>query len=196
MSKNKRGISIVVISGSIRPGNFTNKALGIVIDEIKRHEDIKLEVIDPVNFKLPLPGEKENASTKRLKELVSEATGIIMATPEYHGSFSSVIKLIVENLGYPSVLAGKPISLLGVASGEIGAIKAIEHLSSVLSHIGGIVLPGPVSIALVHTVFDKEGRCLKESMEKRLHGLANNHIKYIRNHSCPKMALEELVRGK
>jgi NAD(P)H-dependent FMN reductase len=39
----------------------------------------------------------------QLKEKVAAA--IVLATPEYHGSFSSVLKLVIENLGFPSALA-------------------------------------------------------------------------------------------
>ena len=42
-----------------------------------------------------------------------DATGLVFATPEYHGTYSSVTKLIIENLGFPSVLATKPVALLG-----------------------------------------------------------------------------------
>ena len=80
-------------------------------------------------------------------EKVSRATGVIFATPEYHGSFSSVTKLAIENLGFPSVISGKPVALLGVAAGAIGAIKSLEQLRGVCSHVGAIVLPGPVSVA-------------------------------------------------
>ena len=77
-------------------------------------------------------------------------------------------KLIIENLGFPSVLASKPVALVGVAAGQIGAIKALEHLRSVLSHVGAIVLPGPVSVAGVQNVFDEEGRCVDEAIEKNV----------------------------
>ena len=74
---------------------------------------------------------------------------VILATPEYHGSFAAMMKLVIENLGFPSTLAGKPVALLGVAAGRIGAIKSLEQLRSVCSHVGAIVLPGPVSVANV-----------------------------------------------
>ena len=86
------------------------------------------------------------------------------------------------------------MALLGVAAGQIGAIKALEHLRSVLSHIGAIVLPGPVSIAGVQGVFDDDGRCLDEETEKRVRGVATNLIDYVQRHLCPRIALEEMLR--
>ena len=56
-------------------------------------------------------------------------------------------KLVIENLGFPSVLAGKPVALVGVAAGRIGAIKSLEQLRGVCSHVGALVLPGAVSVA-------------------------------------------------
>jgi FMN reductase len=193
--KGNGGIRIVAVLGTARPGNFTAKALALVIDEIKKHRDIAVQVIDPSTMELPLPGtDEDSAQTRMLQETVAEATGVIFSTPEYHGSYSSVAKLVIENLGFPSVLAGKPVALLGVAAGQIGAIKALEHLRSVLSHIGAIVLPGPVSVAGVQSVFDDEGRCLDEQIEKRIRSVATNLIDYTRRNICPRVALEAMTR--
>ena len=192
---NSGGIRIVAVLGTARPGNYTSKALALVIDEIGKHGNIALDLIDPAAKDLPFPGaDPDSAGTKALQDLVSGATGVIFSTPEFHGSFSSMAKLIIENLGFPSVLAGKPVALVGVAAGKIGAIKALEHLRSVLSHIGAVVLPGPVSVAGVQQVFDDEGRCLDENIETLVRGVATNLIDYIDSNICPRMALERMVR--
>lgn len=195
MSENENHrIRVVALQGSVRPGNFTAKALALLVDEIGRDAKVSIEVIDPTSLHLPLPGQGGSEDAKRMQAAVAAADGVIFATPEYHGSFSSVTKLIIDNLGFPSVLSGKPIALLGVAAGRIGAIKALEHLRSVASHVGGIVLPGPVSVAQVNTVFDEEGNCLDAGTEKRIRGVATNLIHYIENHICPRIALEAMVR--
>ncbi len=192
---NSGGIRIVAVLGTARPGNYTSKALALVIDEIRKHGNIALDLIDPAAQDMPFPGaDPDSAETKALQDMVSGATGVIFSTPEYHGSFSSMAKLIIENLGFPSVLAGKPVALLGVAAGRIGAIKALEHLRSVLSHIGAVVLPGPVSVAGVQQVFDDKGRCLDEKIETLVRGVATNLIDYINSNICPRMALERMVR--
>jgi len=194
-NETNKGIRIVALLGSVRPQNFTSKALALVVDEIKKNKDITFQMIDPSTMNLPLPGMSTNSDdVEILKNKVSEATGVILATPEYHGSFSSVMKLVIDNLGFPSVLSGKPVSLLGVAAGQIGAIKALEHLRSVCSHVGAIVLPGPISVANVQKLFDDEGHCLDEAIEKRIRRVATNLIDYIRGYICPKIALEEMVR--
>ncbi len=189
------GIRIAVILGTARPGNYTSKALALVIDEIEKRDGIALDFIDPAKLNLSAPGaDPDSPDATALRETISKATGVIFSTPEYHGTFASVTKLVIENLGFPSILAGKPVALVGVAAGQIGAIKALEHLRSVLSHVGAIVLPGPVSVAAVRSVFDEDGTCNDETTERLLRGVADNLIDYVRKHICPSIALEQMVR--
>lgn len=194
MSPSSDKVHIVIIGGSVRPGNYTNMASALVLDELKKHPKVSTEVIDPVTLNLPPPGtDPQSTVTKHLQQQVGYATGIILATPEYYGSFSSVMKHVIESLGYPSALAGKPIVLLGVAGGTIGAVKSLEHLRSVVSHVGGIVLPVPISVANVRAVFDDEGRCLDADAERLIRGVGTNLLTYIEHNVCPRVTLERLL---
>lgn len=186
---------VVAIPGSVRPGNYTGMALAVLADELRRNPGIDLETINTAGIDFPPPGMANGSpAVKRFQDTVSSADGIVLATPEYHGSFSSVMKLMIENMGFPSGLAGKPVVLLGVAAGRIGAIKALEHLRSVCSHVGAIVLPGPISIAGVQQVFDEQGHCLDQGVEKEIRSLAGKLLDYLRKSDCPEVPLEEMVR--
>lgn len=189
------GPRIVVINGSVRPGNYTRMASSLVLDELRKQPEISAELVDPGELHLPFPGtDPEAEGGKLLRQKVAAATGVVLATPEYHGSFSSVMKLVIENLGFPSVLAGKPVALLGVAAGSIGAIKSLEHLRGVVSHIGAIALPLPVSVANVQRVFDADGHCLDPAVEKLIRGVATNLLNYVKQNLCPRLTLERILR--
>jgi chromate reductase, NAD(P)H dehydrogenase (quinone) len=188
-------IPILVVNGSVRPGNYTAKASALVVAELQKDPQVAVEVIDPAQLDLPLPGSRPGAeSTRLLKERVAAAAGIVLATPEYHGSFSSVTKLVIENLGFPSALAGKPVALLGVAAGSIGAIKSLEQLRSVCAHVGALALPLPVSVANVQQVFTPDGRCLDPAVEKLVRSVATNLMSYLRHAVCPEIQLERILR--
>jgi NAD(P)H-dependent FMN reductase len=188
-------ISILVVIGTVRPGNYTAKAAALVVDELRKDPQVSVEVVDPATLDLPFPGMRPGAeSTRRLQEQVRAAAGVVLATPEYHGSFSSVMKLVIENLGFPSALSGKPVALLGVAAGAIGAIKSLEQLRSVCAHIGALALPLPVSVANVHKAFAADGRCLDPVVEKQVRGVATNLMSYLRRHVCPAIELERVLR--
>ncbi len=188
-------IKIVTLLGSVRPGNYTSKALALVHDELSQDKNVEMIALDPAKLKLSMPGiNTPDSDSKQIAETIKNATGVILATPEYHGTFSSVMKLLIENMGFPSALNTKPVSMLGVAAGQIGAIKSLEHLRGVCSHVGAIVLPGAVSVPNVQSVFDAQGNCLDEKIEKRIRRVATNLLDYIRQNLCPRIALEQMVR--
>ncbi len=109
---------IVTVCGTSRPGNFTRKALTIVEKELGQHP-LELNTFDAGNMTLAFPGAEGTEDARRLRDAVGTASGIVIATPEYHGGFSAMTKLVIENLGFPSALQGKPVALLGVAAGRI-----------------------------------------------------------------------------
>lgn len=195
MTQSTNGIRVATILGTARPGNYTGKALALVIDELEKAVG-EVTAFDPANRTLGFPGEAPTADALKLQETLKGATGVVLATPEYHGSFSGMLKLIIENMGFPSALAGKPVSLLGVASGRIGAIKSLEQLRSVCSHVGAIVLPGPVSVAGVNRLFDDDGQCLDPAVEKQIRGVATGLMDFIHRSVCPRVALEAMVRER
>jgi chromate reductase, NAD(P)H dehydrogenase (quinone) len=185
--------SIVCISGSSHPDNYTSRALAVTAGELRALGANTID-IDARNLHLPFPGQPDTDDSLRLRERVTEAGAVVLASPEYHGSFSAMTKLIIENLGYPSVMEGKPVALLGVAAGRIGAIKTIEQLRGVCAHTGAIVIPGAVSVAGVRNAFDAEGRVTDPGTERALRGLAAALINFMQDYVCPRYALEALVR--
>lgn len=144
-------LHILAASGSSRPDNYTRRVLALAVDELQSRHRVQVDLIDLATTDFPFPGQGPSRATHQAQELVKGAAGILLATPEYHGSYSSAMKRFIENLGFPSTLAGKPVALLGAAAGQIGAVKALEHLGSVCSHVGALVLPGPVSVARVQS---------------------------------------------
>jgi chromate reductase len=188
-------IKIVTILGSVRPANNSAKALAIVHDLLRGLPEVEFENIDPAEFDISLPGiENQSGDQKRLNQIIKSADGVIICSPEYHGSYSSTIKLVIDNLNSPALLKEKPIALLGVAAGQIGAVKSLEHLRSIFAHMGALVLPGSVSVANVDKKFDEEGNCLDPSIENRIRTLVGNIVKYIETKVCPSIATEQLVR--
>jgi NAD(P)H-dependent FMN reductase len=190
-------IEIVTMSGSVRQNNYTDKALTLVMDELKQRPGVVVHQIDLGSIDFPLPGRPlTDPKVKEFQQVVRNATGVVIATPEYHGSFSSLIKLAIENLGFPNGLKGKPVALLGVAAGQIGAIKSLEHLRSVCSHVGAIVLPSLISLDRVKERLDLDGTPLDEESEEKLRGVAHSLVNYIEEAVCPKFVLEEMMRSE
>ncbi len=185
--------SIVTVSGSSRANSFTAKALAVVNDELSK-SDFQLTTFDAAGLHLDFPGRPLTPDAERLRAAVAGASAVVLATPEYHGGMSAMIKLCVESLGFPSAMAGKPVGLLGVAAGSIGAVKSIEQLRGVCSHTGALVVPGAISIASVQGAFDADGRCTDAPTEAALRGLSASVLSFVQQYVCPKFIMEAMVR--
>ncbi|MDP2482386.1 MAG: NAD(P)H-dependent oxidoreductase [Candidatus Palauibacterales bacterium] len=187
------GIRVAVLLGSVRPGNYTRAAAALVVDEL-RGKGVHVDVIDPAEMELNLPGRGTTPDAERMQEIVRDASALVLCTPEYHGGLSSVIKLMIENMGFPSAMSGKPAALLGVAQGRIGAIKSLEMLRSICSHVGCHVMPATISVANVRKAFDEEGRVVDPAVEKSVRGLATSLLDYLHRHVCPLITIEAMAR--
>src|SRR6266478_2270358 len=108
---------------------------------------------------MPMQGIVCIAGTNRPENYTVRALGIVVDAFRQSRVDPVVFDARTLSLAFPSVLAGKPVALVGVAAGRIGAIKALEQLKSVCAHIGAIVVPGAVSVAGVQQVFNDQGRC-------------------------------------
>ncbi|MCB0231283.1 MAG: NAD(P)H-dependent oxidoreductase, partial [Anaerolineae bacterium] len=114
-------LRVVAICGSLRPGSFTRKALTIAL-EGAREQGAETYLLDLADYDLPLcNGSKDAASygpdVARLRQEIGAATGIILGTPEYHSSFSGVLKNALDLTGFEQ-FEGKMVGLLAVSGGS------------------------------------------------------------------------------
>lgn len=170
---------VALINSSVQKRNYTGFTLNIIKDELELNHLSVIE-INLKEFNLPFPGEEiKNDTSKKMRELLKDADAYIIGCPEYNGSFTAKLKLMVENAGFPSLFKGKPIGLVGIASGVLGATKSLEQQRTLFSHIGGFVLPRVVSISLVEKRFDEAGTCIHEKTEKDIKLAAQNMINFL-----------------
>ena len=150
----------------------------IALDELKGAAEVEVVRVGEWNFPLPGDGSAPDDG-ERLRDLVLSSDALLFATPEYHGSISSTMKLIIDNLGFPSTLEGKSVAILGVAMGP-SADNALDHLRHILTHIGASVLPTEASIGGIHKKFDENGNCTDEEVEAALRFLARGLLDHLK----------------
>ena len=82
MADESRPIRIVLINGSVRSGNYTSMASALVVDELRKDPKVSVDVINPLELNLPLPGTNPHADgTRKLQEAVKQATLVILGDP-------------------------------------------------------------------------------------------------------------------
>jgi NAD(P)H-dependent FMN reductase len=107
------------------------------------------------------------ADVLRLRRDLRQAHGIILGTPEYHASFSGVLKNALDLMGFEE-FEGKMIGLVGVSGGRMGAINALTSLRMVGRALHAWVIPEQVSVAEAHKAFDADGKLRDPRLEGAL----------------------------
>ena len=96
-------VNIVGIGGSLRPDSYTQKALQVAAQRVEAL-GAEVEVLDLRQLNLPFcHGGKDYSQypdVQRLRDTVTGADGLILATPEYHGGLSGVLKNTLERFSH------------------------------------------------------------------------------------------------
>jgi NAD(P)H-dependent FMN reductase len=143
-------------------------------------------LIDLGDYDLVFCGEEdENSNLEdvlRLRRDVGEAQGIILGTPEYHGSFSGVLKNALDLMGFAEI-EGKMIGLVGCSGGAMGASDALCGLRAVARALHAWVIPEQVCIPEAYKAFNETGQPSDPALARRLNDLGRNVVRFAALHS-------------
>ena len=183
-------VKIVAICGSLRNGSYTRMALSIALRGAKE-AGAEVELLDLRDYQLVFCGSNVDESGNaiqypedviRLRDKVKGAQGIILGTPEYHASYSGVLKNALDLMSTEQ-FEGKLVGLVGVSAGALGANTAINSLRSVGRSLHAWVVPEQVSIPFVDNLFDEAGKILNEETKQRLIALGLQVARFATLHS-------------
>ena len=112
---------------------------------------------------------------------ILNASGLVVVTPEYNGSMSGALKLFIDLLPFPESFEGRPVCYVGLASGQFGALRPVEHLQQVFGYRNAYNFPKRVFIPAVHDFLDDEKGILDEDLATRLKEQARSFVEFCRN---------------
>ena len=177
---------IVGLCGSLSGTSTTRRALSLAL-EAAREAGARTQLLDLREQRLPFAGSDWDAAAwpdaEKLVATIRGADGLIWATPEYHGSFSGVLKNALDLCSIPD-FEGKVVALVGVAAGGIGAIQALSHLRIVARQLHLWALPNQVSIARAYAAFDEEGRLIDPKLALSIEKLGAELVKWSAVHGA------------
>jgi FMN reductase len=186
-------IRVVGICGSLRPASITRQALAVALAGA-RAAGAQTQLIDLGDYHLEFccPGEggqyEYSEGVQRLRAEVKQAHGIILATPEYHASYSGVLKNALDLMGFEE-FEGKMVGLIGVSGGMSGAVNALTALQMVGRALHAWVIPEQGAVPQASKSFDENGRPRDPNVEKRLREVGRQVARFAYLHTS-EQALE------
>jgi NAD(P)H-dependent FMN reductase len=167
------------LAGSLREGSVSSAGLRTAL-EAAGEAGASTDLVDLRDLDLPLfdPEAPDPPGAVELRDRVGAADAVILATPMYHGSFSSPLKTALDHCGFEE-FEGKTVGLL-CASGGRFPITALDHLRSVCRALDAWVLPTQAAIPGSHDALDDEGRLADGGIRERVRGLGKRTVEFAR----------------
>ena len=118
-------------------------------------------------------------SVARLGARIEAAGALVVATPEYNGGISGVLKNTIDWLSRlkPMPLRGKHLLLLSASPGPWGGVRGLWHSRVPFEALGVHVFPQMMSVPAAHTAFD-ERDCLSGERAHQLEDLLRNFVSH------------------
>ncbi|MBR8838978.1 MAG: NAD(P)H-dependent oxidoreductase [Stigonema ocellatum SAG 48.90 = DSM 106950] len=174
-------VKIVGIGGSLRADSYTQMALGLAAQRVEAL-GAEVEILDLRHMQLPFcdGGEEypEYPEVQRLRDAVSRADGLILATPEYHGSVSGVLKNALDLMSFTQ-LSDKVTGLISVLGGQPNS-NALNDLRLIMRWVHGWVIPEQIAIGQVWKAFSPEGKLLDDKLSQRFDQFAQSLVENTR----------------
>jgi chromate reductase len=151
---------VAVIVGSNRRESINRKLAQALVKLAGSKFEAKLVRIDDLpmfnqDLESDLPAE-----VTRFKDDILAADGVLIVTPEHDRSIPAVLKSAIDWGARPygkNVWANKPAFITGTSPGAIGTALAQQHLRSVMTGLGMLVLGGEAYITFKPGLIDEEG---------------------------------------
>lgn len=179
-------IRVVGVAGSLRSGSASRMAVEYALRGAAEKR-ASTEVLDLAAYDLPFLGrERENDNARAVERFRADlraADGIIIASPELHGSVSGVLKNALD-LASAEEFGGKMVGLLAVAGGRMGATDTLSHLRTIGRSLHAWVVPLQASIGDSGRAFDSTGEPTDPELAERLKSIGSQVVHFARLHKC------------
>jgi NAD(P)H-dependent FMN reductase len=159
---------ITVISGSNRKGSECLRFARLVATRLEQHagEEVKLLALEeiPHNWffsEMYDKGKQDPALTQLQDDFILAADKFVFVIPEYNGTYPGAVKLFIDAVSvrqYKDNFTGKKVGMVGIASGRAGNIRGMDHLTTVMHHLGASVWPFQLPISRIKELMDEHGQ--------------------------------------
>jgi NAD(P)H-dependent FMN reductase len=160
----------LVFAGSTRSDSLHRKLARAAAAEL-RTRGVEVTLADLREFPMPFyDGDLEAAdglppAAHAFRKLLAEHDLLVIASPEYNGSFPALVKNTIDWTSRPgaagerpaALYRGKKAALLAGSPGPGGGRRGLRHLRELLEMIGVTVVGEPVAVAGAFNAFDAAG---------------------------------------
>jgi chromate reductase, NAD(P)H dehydrogenase (quinone) len=177
-------VKILAISGSSRRDSLNQKLLDVAAVGA-RNAGADVTPVRLGDYDLPIfDGDLEEEDglpdgVHALQELFFRHDALLIATPEYNGGYTALLKNALDWVSRPradgssgvALFAGKPAAFVSASPGQLGGIRSQTGMRVVLDKLGMLVIPEALALSVAHQAFDAEGKLKDPNVERAASGV-------------------------
>jgi NAD(P)H-dependent FMN reductase len=176
-------VKILGWAGSARADSFNKKLVRIALRGAER-AGAKITYVDLRDYPLPLyDGDSESANglpenVEKLRALFRANDGFLLASPEYNGLLSPMLKNTLDWLSRSSeaqpdlsAFEGKISAIMAASPAPLGGLRGLRSVRELLTNLGFTVLPNQITIRSAFQAFDDAGKMLDDAQNERVEAL-------------------------
>jgi NAD(P)H-dependent FMN reductase len=160
---------ILAFAGSTRTESYNKKLLKTSVSGA-RAAGAEVTYLDLRDIPMPLFDEDLEArdgfhpNVRKLKDVMLASQGLLIASPEYNGSISGVLKNAIDWVSRPDTgeapgacFVDKVAAIMSASPSPIGGQRGLVHTQTILENLKVTVLSDQVSIPKAYDAFNAEG---------------------------------------
>lgn len=191
------GFRVLAIPGSLRRRSQNRGLLRAARELAPEGVEVRIWGLNEIP---PYDGDVEDQgfpeSVRAFQQAIREADALLIATPEYNGSFPGQLKNAIDWASRPysaNALRHKRAAILGASPGRTRTASAQTDLRRVLEHLGASVLEEPrVLLSGSAGQFDAEGDLVDPEAREQVRALVEALVRWVR----PDFGLPADVQGE
>ncbi len=161
------------IAGSLRRGSYNRALLRAAIEAAPEGVLVETaEIGDIPLYNADIDTADPPEPVRRLRQSIAAADGLLIASPEYNYSIPGGLKNAIDWASRPansSVLKGKPIGIMGTATGRFGSVRAQLALRQVFVFTESYVMLKPeLILPNAGNIFDETGDMVDDDVRALL----------------------------
>ena len=175
----------LAFAGSTRRDSWNKKLIRVAVRGAEA-AGAEVALVDLADYSMPLyDGDLENKqgipdNATKLKRLMLDHQGLLLACPEYNSSISGVLKNTIDWASRQAdgekplaCFRGKVVSLMSASPGALGGLRGLVHVRAILGNLGCMVLPEQVAVMSAHQAFDDDGDLKDEARRSQVESLGS-----------------------
>ncbi len=174
-------INILAFAGSNRLDSYNQKLVAVAAQGA-RAAGANVHLIELAALNLPLINQdliidhKLPPEVVDLQNMIKSAHGLLIASPEYNGFFSPLLKNSLDWASrrvdqQPSVFSGRFAAVMAASPGRLGGMRGLLPLRQLLTELGVTVLAEQMTLANAGQAFDDRGRLLDAEQQQSAEAL-------------------------